>query len=297
MEEATWKSLFEELKIYGSSSEPIMKINNDIMEQHLKFFNDVTDVDVLNGIGKYYKHNEESDKALKYFFKASDIDDQNINTNYNIGHTFDNISSRQMVIIWLTKSANLGHADSMYILGNKYFYDNQKFTKWLEKACELNHLPSIKKLGHYYYNTKNYTSAIKYFKKYLDQKNDEVVTESLGFCYKNMKNYELALEMFTLCKNNDEIKKIKKILDTKKNYEFISPRLDVDLEQICSVCFELLKTDAVTTLTCMHHFHYKCLRTSKNCPLCRKDFKLDEDDDDDSNDSNDDDDEESSIEE
>ena len=76
--------------------------------------------------------------------------------------------------------------------------------------------------------------------------------------------------------DKDNIKEnSKETIKEKKNNKIIKP-----IEE-CSICFDLLKYE-ISTLSCQHEFHFKCLSNWQKkkgclnivCPICRQEVEI-----------------------
>lgn len=100
-------------------------------------------------------------------------------------------------IKWYTKAIELGSIEAVISLSNLYrnkIKDNKKAIEWLEKAAFANSIHAILELGDYYDYIKEYVKAINWYKKLLHMDYDHNDANwKIGDCYYRLKDYKTAI--------------------------------------------------------------------------------------------------------
>lgn len=134
----------------------------------------------MNQIGYMYSGEEggeeKPDQAFYWFKEASkkgnDAGMYNLGCCYRDGFGVE--ADDETAAEWFKKSADLGNVSAMKDLGEYYqevLIDTNKAKMWYTKAAEAGDAEAQNKIGVFYANEENYSEAIKWYQKAMEQKN------------------------------------------------------------------------------------------------------------------------------
>ena len=183
------------------------------------------------------------------------------------------------------KASELGNSKSMNNLGI-FYRNNEDFNNsilWLTKSVEHGNLLAMKNLGHIYSSLNNTSESLKYFimglkhqdnSEYGTQLKSEIlekIDDMIQNQYKNS-SYEVLNSIFKELSDNN--------IPLTENQQQIQRNFLCKLEKVfsdvmsdsCIICTNsLLNThNSLYTNVCGHVFHYSCIKSLNDCPICRQ---------------------------
>lgn len=160
----------------------------------------------LNTYGAILKQKGEYEKALIFFEKSLNLDNENLASKFNKGLVLFNLKNYEksiFVLEDLVNSKNFIEKDfhCFYILGMNYLNINNldKSLFYLKKSISINNnfVPSLINIANIYAHQEKYNEAIKLLNdaKSID-KNNSLIFYNLGNNFEKSKQYDKAIEAF-----------------------------------------------------------------------------------------------------
>jgi tetratricopeptide (TPR) repeat protein len=161
---------------------------------------DLSDGQIVNIIGLYYKHNKNYDLAVKYYLMGAELG--NVKSINNLAFYYEKIKKDyELAVKYYLMAVELGYSDAMNNLG--YYYENNKkydlAVKYYLMGAELGNSDAMHNLA-YYYNIveMNYEKAVKYYLMAVELGNSDAM-HNLAYYYNTMEmNYEQAIKYYLM---------------------------------------------------------------------------------------------------
>ena len=196
---------------------------------------DLTDKNILNIIGIYYRHKIKNyDEMKKYYLMAIEL--KNDNAMFNLGNYYREKQNYNEMKKYYLMGIELNNADAMNNLGYYYQINEKNYNemkKYYSRAIQLNNGNSMNNLGCYYRSIEQkYTEMKKYYLMAI-QVNNEM--GKINFCL----HYEKYMQHYLLRQINSKIA-IEKVKQLEEN-NFLGVKIFKELTEYCFNPQRLLK--------------------------------------------------------
>jgi len=160
-----------------------------------------------------YKNLDEKEKALKYYLKAVELDEEDTYSISDIAWLYNYLGKYEEGLKYLERLEELGQDDAW--TNGEFGYCLSRLERYEEAIKKLNHALEVEDeekdiahihslLGWSYRQLEDYDKALEHYIQSKEGRDSAWINDEIGYCYKKKSDLKKALEFYLLAEKYDK---------------------------------------------------------------------------------------------